>query len=68
MFSRLFRGEPWVRALSPWDAAKRTAEEIAGVTPRIEFDPAVAVGAVLLYAALVLALARRKLRTEEAVG
>ncbi|MDA0374952.1 MAG: hypothetical protein O2865_14300 [Planctomycetota bacterium] len=68
VFSRLFRGEPWVRALSPWDAAKRTAEEIAGVTPRIEFDPAVAVGAVLLYAALVLALARRKLRTEEAVG
>lgn len=68
VFSRLFRGESWVRALSPWDAAKRTAEEIAGVTPRIEFEPSVAIGAVLLYAGVVFALAQRRLRTEEAVG
>jgi ABC-type transport system involved in multi-copper enzyme maturation permease subunit len=68
VFSRIFRGESWVRALSPWDAAKRTAEEIAGVTPRIEFDASVAIGAVLLYGVLVCLLAQRRLRTEEAVG
>lgn len=68
VFSRLFRGESWMRALSPWDAAKRTAEEIAGVTPRIEFEPSVAIGAVVAYAAIIFLLARRRLRTEEAVG
>jgi ABC-type transport system involved in multi-copper enzyme maturation permease subunit len=68
VFARLFPGEAWLRALSPWDSAKRVAESIAGVTPRLEFPPAAALFAVLAAAVLLGVLVGRRLRTAEAVG
>jgi ABC-type transport system involved in multi-copper enzyme maturation permease subunit len=67
VLSRLLRGETWLRALSPWSAARRLAEWIAGVSPRLDHAPiaaAVSLGVLVLIVGILLA---RRLRLSEAV-
>lgn len=67
VLSRVFRGQPWLRALSPWDAASRLVEWGSGVeSPGRE--PIWAASMVLGIIVLLLAIAvMRRLRLREAV-
>ncbi|MBK8976401.1 MAG: ABC transporter permease [Planctomycetes bacterium] len=67
-FERLVRGESWLRAVSPWDAIRRVAEALVGLTPRVGAPLEVALAVVAaLGLGLGVAVVRR-LRTTEAVG
>ncbi|MEZ5965560.1 MAG: hypothetical protein R3F56_17125 [Planctomycetota bacterium] len=60
--------ENWTVAINPWRAGKRVVEWFAGFTPFFDYSPWAALGLVTGIAAVLLALAARRLRVLEAVA
>jgi len=68
VLARVFGGEWWFKAIDPWDALKRVAEWVSGYVPRQNYDPMLALLSVSAVILVLLFLAARRLRGEEAIG
>ncbi len=68
VLARVLQGEWWLKAINPWDAAKRLAECVAGYTPREDYDPLAAAAALALVLLGVTAGVLRRMRATEALA